>query len=73
LLLGQSRYHLYCSKWARPQLVAMRSLYIVDHEFGFILFVYNLGKPVMTLVGNNMKLRYLLHKQPREIVRSIQV
>jgi hypothetical protein len=73
LLLGQSRYYMYCSKWARPQSIAKRSFYVVDDEFGFILSVYNLGKHVMTPTGNNMKLKYLLHKQPKEIVRSIQV
>jgi hypothetical protein len=45
----------------------MWSLYIVDDEFGSILSMYNLGKPMMTPRGNNMKLKYLLHKQPKEI------
>ncbi len=67
LFLGQSRYHPHCSKWTRPQSVAMWSLYIVDDEFGSILSMYNLGKPMMTPRGNNMKLKYLLHKQPKEI------
>jgi hypothetical protein len=41
----------------------MKSLYIVDDEFGLIISVYNLS---MTPTCNNTKLRYLLHKQQQK-------
>jgi hypothetical protein len=50
----------------------MKSLYIVDDHFGSIFSMYNLDKLVMTPTSNKTKLRYLFHKQPKDIVRSIQ-
>jgi hypothetical protein len=32
---------------------------MVDDDFGSILFVYNVGMPMITLKYNNMKLKYL--------------
>jgi hypothetical protein len=32
---------------------------MVDDDFGWIIFVYNVGMPMITLIHNNLKLKYL--------------
>jgi hypothetical protein len=32
---------------------------MVDDDFGWIVFVYDVGMPMITLIHNNLTLRYL--------------